>query len=48
MHRRDYELIAKVLRRAKNIAGERDVEKGFMENIISDFCSSLKIRERDI
>lgn len=42
MHRREYVLIEKVLRRAKNIAEERDVETGFMENIISDFCSALK------
>ena len=42
MNRRDYELVAKILRRAKSIAGERDVEAGFMDNIISDFCSAIK------
>ena len=39
MHRKDYILIAKVLKRARSIAGKA----GFMDNIISDFCSALKL-----
>ena len=43
MHRKDYILIAKCLKRARSIAGKRAVETGFMEYIISDLCSALKL-----
>lgn len=40
MHRRDYILIANVLRKGKQ--KDNDLEKVVAAKIISDFCSALK------